>query len=124
MVGTQQMEMLDPFALFAEAARGVADAAPARPVHCLIADSDDAWLSGILAPLLRQAGHEVTIGTTGEITPDIILSSDPSGIAADGGVPVLALSDDADAAVDGAIYRYDRDRILARIADLTARRAA
>lgn len=124
MVGTQQMEMLDPFALFAEAARGGADAVAVRPVHCLIADSDDAWLSGILAPLLRQAGHEVTIGATGEMTPDIILSSDPSDIAVDGGVPVLALSDDADAAVDGAVYRYDRDRILARIADLAARRAA
>ncbi len=67
-------------------------------------------MSGILAPLLRQAGHEVTIGATGDIAPDIILSSDPSGIAAAGEVPVLALSDDADAAVDGAIYRHDRDR--------------
>jgi two-component system chemotaxis sensor kinase CheA len=124
MVGTRQMEMLDPFALFSEAASCVAEAATARPVHCLIADSNDAWLSGILAPLLRQAGHEVTIGAAGEITPDIILSSDPSDIAVDGGVPVLALSDDADAAADGAIYRYDRDRILARIADLATRRAA
>ncbi|MBO9579861.1 MAG: chemotaxis protein CheA [Sphingobium sp.] len=124
MVGTQQMEMLDPFALFAEAARGAAEAGVARPVHCLIADSDDAWLSGILAPLLRQAGHEVTIGAAGEATPDIILCSGAREIATDKDVPILTLSDDAEAAGAGAVYRYDRDRIMARIAELAARRAA
>lgn len=125
MVGTRQIEMLDPFALFAEAARGGSgDASAARPVHCLIADANDAWLSGILAPLLRQAGHEVTIGAAGEARPDIILCSGTGDMAAESDVPVLTLSDDADATGAGAVYRYDRDRIMARIAELAARRAA
>ncbi len=77
MVGTRQMEMIDPFALFAEAAREAAGAGiMARSVHCLIADADDAWLSGILAPLLRQAGHIVSLGATTDRAPDIILCSD------------------------------------------------
>ncbi|HEY1125793.1 MAG TPA: chemotaxis protein CheA [Sphingobium sp.] len=125
MVGTQQIEMLDPFALFAEAARGSGgDASAVRPVHCLIADANDAWLSGILAPLLRQAGHEVTIGAGGDVSPDIILCSGAGDMAAESDVPVLTLSDDAGATGADAIYRYDRDRIMARIAELAARRAA
>jgi two-component system chemotaxis sensor kinase CheA len=127
MVGTRQMEMIDPFALFAEAARAAAEAgAMVRSVHCLIADASDAWLSGILAPLLRQAGHEVSLGPTAERMPDIILCSETARVAEIGDVPVLMLSDDADAAASGAgaIYRYDRDRIIATISELAARRAA
>ncbi len=132
MVGTAQMEMIDPFVLFAEAARDMADGAVLpRPVHCLIADADDAWLSGILAPLLRQAGHEVTIGTATEGRPDIILCSggaEPGGtdLAGAGDVPVLTLSDSIDAAAAGAgaVYRYDRQRIMATIADIASREAA
>jgi two-component system chemotaxis sensor kinase CheA len=124
MIGTQQIEMIDPFALFAEAARDTAEASPARPIRCLIADTNDAWLSGILAPLLRQAGHEVTIGPNGENRPDIILSSGANEIETDAGVPVLTLSDSVEATSEGAVYRYDRDRIMATIAELAARRAA
>ena len=126
MVGKFQMEMIDPFALFAEAARDVAGAeAGARRVHCLIADADDAWLSGILAPLLRQAGHEVTIGTATEGRPDIILRSGKTELTDASDVPVLTLSDNADAAAagDGSVYRYDREGIMATIADITSRGA-
>ncbi len=132
MVGKAQMEMIDPFVLFAETARDMAEGGPGiRPVHCLIADADDAWLSGILAPLLRQAGHEVTIGATAEGRPDIILSSGGAelggiDLAGAGDVPILTLSDSVDAAAagDGAVYRYDRERIMATISEIAARRAA
>lgn len=127
MVGARQLEMLDPFALFAEAAQSVVEAGlKARSVHCLIVDADDAWLSGILAPLLRQAGHEVTLGQTAERLPDIILCSEAARVAEIGDVPVLTLSDSVDAAAtaEDVVYRYDRDGIMASISELAARRAA
>jgi len=122
MVDTDQLEMVDPFVLFAEAARQTGEAG--RTIHCLIADADDAWLSGILAPLLSQAGHQVTIGAPGEGKPDVILCSGAAIPADAGDVPVLTLSDNADTASDSTVYRYDRERIIAKIAELAARRAA
>ena len=118
--------MIDPFTLFAEAARGLNASAAERPIHCLIADEQDAWLTGILAPLLRQAGHEVSFGSgTSAVRPDIILSTDPAAIDGSEDIPVLTLSESVEAAATrGTVYRYDRDRIIATISELAARRAA
>jgi two-component system, chemotaxis family, sensor kinase CheA len=127
MVGEAQIEMIDPFTLFAEAAGDRAVQGGARPIRCLIADEDDAWMRGILAPLLRQAGHEVLIGPAAScVTPDIILCSDDAEVCGAGKVPVLTLCDSAESVRDrsDAIYRYDRDRIIAAIASLTLRDAA
>ncbi|MBO9574315.1 MAG: chemotaxis protein CheA [Sphingobium sp.] len=127
MVGASQIEMIDPFTLFAEAARDNGFAADgARAIHCLIADADDAWLTGILAPLLRQAGHDVSFGMAADARPDIILRTSASEIEAGADVPVLMLSDDIGAASTGedAVYRYDRARIMATISEIAARRAA
>jgi two-component system chemotaxis sensor kinase CheA len=132
MVGNSQLEMIDPFALFAEAARG-GSAEPAakvgpRPIHCRISDVHDPWLTGILAPLLSQAGHEVSFGVENEggAIPDIILTSGGDGADAADDIPVLTLSDSPQADTEGgnAIYRYDRDRIMATIASLAGRTAA
>jgi len=126
MVGDTQIEMIDPFTLFAEVARDQAADEP-RAIRCLIADEDDAWMRGILAPLLRQAGHEVLLGAgPSGATPDIILCSGNAEICGAGDVPVLTLCDSAESVRgrDGAIYRYDRERIIAAIASLTMRDAA
>jgi two-component system chemotaxis sensor kinase CheA len=82
-------------------------------------------MRSILAPLLRQAGHEVLIGTSGE-APDIILCSGTAAVCGAEDVPVLTLSTMPDAArrADGSIYRYDRDEIMAAIASLGTRSAA
>ncbi len=73
----------------------------------------------------------MTIGTATEGRPDIILCSggaEPGGtdLAGAGDVPVLTLSDSIDAAAAGAgaVYRYDRERIMATIADIASREAA
>ncbi|MBT2188896.1 chemotaxis protein CheA [Sphingobium nicotianae] len=125
MVGDTQLEMIDPFAVFAEAAGRRVGAGGTRPIQCLIADAEDPWMRNILAPLLLQAGHDVSFGAAGDGTPDIILCSDEAAVCAAGDVPVLALREVADPAAGGpaSIYRYDRETIMAAIAQ-AVRRAA
>jgi len=127
MVGDMQFEMLDPFMLFAEAATRNARGADqsARPIQCLIADAEDPWMRTILAPLLIQAGHDVSFGVAAEGEPDVILCSDAQAVETAAEVPVLALRALADptAGAPASIYRYDRDTLMAAIAQ-AARRAA
>jgi two-component system chemotaxis sensor kinase CheA len=126
MVGDTQLEMVDPFMLFAEAAGRRATARSSRPIQCLIADAEDPWMRTILAPLLIQAGHDVTYGGTGEGSPDVILCSDAQAVCpTTGDIPVVALREIASpgAGTPDSIYRYDRETIMAAIAQ-AARRAA
>jgi two-component system chemotaxis sensor kinase CheA len=127
MVGDTQLEMVDPFALFAEAAeRRVTSSRATRPIQCLIPDAEDPWMRNILAPLLVQAGHDVTFDISGNTAPDIILcSAEQPAPAAGGDVPVLVLREVADptSASPDSIYRYDRDTIMAAVAQ-AARRTA
>ncbi len=83
----------------------------------------------ILAPLLRQAGHDVVMAPLGDSTidADIVVvgatEPEPSG-AAD--VPVLRIRDfeRADPSVPASIYRYDRAGLLDAIERLCGERAA
>src|SRR3546814_13833299 len=60
VIDGEHLEVINPFALFA--------ALPDEPIAerssggCLLADSEDGWTRETLAPLLRQAGHEVVMG--------------------------------------------------------------
>jgi len=112
MVGDTQYEMIDPFAIFAEAA-GTAAARATRPIRCRIADADDPWMRNILAPLLAQAGHDVSIGEGSDTAPDVILRGETSAPLPDASAPVLTLS--ANEAGAAGIYRYDRAGLLAAI---------
>ncbi|MGF7169528.1 two-component system chemotaxis sensor kinase CheA [Sphingobium xanthum] len=128
MVGDTQLEMVDPFALFAEAAerRATNNSRIGRPIQCLIPDAEDPWMRQILAPLLVRAGHDVTFDASGEVKPDIILCSSEQPVPATAGdVPVLMLREVADpaAGTPDSIYRYDRDTIMAAVAQ-AARRTA
>lgn len=124
MVGESQLEMIDPFALFADAARTRQAAAAGQPIRCLIADAEDPWLRNILAPLLIRAGHDVRFGPQAE-SPDVILCGDSPPDDPAGDVPVLMLRDVAEDTSDAhaSIYRYDREKIMAAIVE-AARRAA
>jgi two-component system chemotaxis sensor kinase CheA len=119
--------MVDPFELFAEAAeRRVKSSRAARPIQCLIPDAEDPWMRNILAPLLVQAGHDVTFDISGDAAPDIILcSSEQPAPATAGEVPVLVLREVADPATGtpDSIYRYDRETIMAAVVQ-AARRTA
>ena len=122
LVGDLQMELMDPFAIFAEVAQ--AEGAGRSAVRCLIADVDDPWMRNILAPLLLQAGHEVNFGLNGDLPPDIVLCSADQAVELDG-VPVLALRDQAELPADlnapPSIFRYDRERLMAAISSFGQR---
>lgn len=133
MVGDSQFEMLDPFTLFAEARAHGAVTRPAGPLRCLIADEEDVWMRTILAPLLVQAGHEVRFGPLDTAdAADVILRSEGEdegerdADAPAAGAPVITLRDEPfgdDGDPQGTVYRYDRARIFAALAQ-AARRVA
>jgi two-component system chemotaxis sensor kinase CheA len=126
IIGDRQFEMLDSFALFA-ALRGERDRPRRdddRRLRCLIADPDDIWMRTILAPLLVQAGHLVTIDARGEGCDVVLCGERP--VDSPQGVPVVALRADPAPAddTDGTIYRYDRKAVLGALARLVEGRAA
>lgn len=121
VIDGEHLEVVNPFALFA--------ALPEEPIaedgrgRCLLADSDDGWTREILAPLLRQAGHEVVLGLPADaaVEPDdIVLFSN-----GDAGPPVdmpgcrvvqLRATPRPSGPQDSSIYRYDQDALMAAIA--------
>ncbi len=120
VIDGEHLEVLNPFALFAslphdqgaERARG----------RCLLADGEDGWTRDILAPLLRQAGHEVVLGLPLDevLRPDDVLlcgSADAAAAAELTGCPTvhLRMSPRPAGPQDNSIYRYDRDGLIAAI---------
>ncbi|HKT78078.1 MAG TPA: chemotaxis protein CheW [Sphingobium sp.] len=117
----EHLEVINPFALFAALPEGpIRESARGR---CVLADSGDGWTRDILAPLLRQAGHEVVMGlpSDGAIDPaDVVLcsASDASDAAGMLGCRVVQLraSPRPVGPQDDSIYRYDQDALMAAIA--------
>ncbi|NWK95495.1 chemotaxis protein CheA [Sphingobium lactosutens] len=117
----EHLEVLNPFALFA----GLPEETMAEQPRgrCLLADSEDGWTREILAPLLRQAGHDVLLGLPADaaVDPrDVVLcsGSDAAQVAEIMGCRVVQLraSPRATGPQDGSIYRYDQDALMAAIA--------
>ncbi|MES2157705.1 MAG: chemotaxis protein CheW [Pseudomonadota bacterium] len=124
VIDGEHLEVVNPFALFA----GLPDDAIVERARgrCVLADGDDGWTREILAPLLRQAGHEVVLGLPGDaaVDPgDVVLctgadAAQAAGIMADlVGCRVVHLraSPRATGPQDGSIYRYDQDALMAAI---------
>ena len=115
LLGHEQIEILDPFWLFAtHTAERMAGGATA-PL-CLI-DGTDPWLNGFIRPMLERAGYRVAdrAGPDEVPTARIILGE----CAEDDGIvtPRLVLRSGPGAAGpgDASIYRYDRSAILAAL---------
>ena len=120
LVEGEHLEVLNPFALFASL--------PGAPIverrrgRCVLADSEDGWTREILAPLLRQAGHDVLLGLPQDdaVDPaDVVLCSggDLSQAADILGCRIVQLRASPRPAgpEDGSIYRYDQDALMAAI---------
>jgi two-component system chemotaxis sensor kinase CheA len=118
----EHLEVINPFALFA----ALPEAAIVERTRgrCLLADSQDGWTREILAPLLRQAGHEVVLGLPGDsaVDPaDVVLCADPDAAQAAEimGCRVVQLRASprpVGPREDGSIYRYDQAALMAAIA--------
>ncbi|MFD1106669.1 chemotaxis protein CheA [Sphingobium olei] len=121
VIDGEHLEVLNPFALFA----ALPDSAIAERTQgrCLLADSQDGWTREILAPLLRQAGHDVILGlpADGAVDPaDVVLCTDPDAVQAAEmiGCRVVHLRASprpAGPQEDGSIYRYDQAALMAAI---------
>ena len=120
VIDGEHLEVINPFALFA--------ALPDAPIvertggRCLLADSEDGWTREILAPLLRQAGHEVVMGLPGDaaIDPqDVVLftGSEASEASELLGCRVVHLraTPRPNGPQDSSIYRYDQDALMAAL---------
>jgi two-component system chemotaxis sensor kinase CheA len=122
------LEVIDPFTLFASVP--VEEIEEARTGRCVLADADDNWAREILAPLLRQAGHEVILGVPEDVAlrrDDILLCTQPdSAVAIPRDQPVLRLRNAPrpQGKADDSIYRYDRDGLMAAIEAARQGRAA
>jgi two-component system chemotaxis sensor kinase CheA len=124
VIDGEHLEVVNPFALFA----GLPDDAIVERARgrCVLADGEDGWTREILAPLLRQAGHEVVLGLPGDaaVDPgDVVLCTGADAAQAAGmmadlvGCRVVHLraSPRATGPQDGSIYRYDQDALMAAI---------
>ncbi|WP_150290711.1 chemotaxis protein CheA [Sphingobium estronivorans] len=117
----EHLEVINPFALFA----ALPDEAilEKRGGRCLLADSEDGWTREILAPLLRQAGHEVVLGLPSDAAVDpqdvvLFTGADLSETGELLGCRVVHLraTPRPSSPQDGSIYRYDQDALMAAVA--------
>jgi two-component system, chemotaxis family, sensor kinase CheA len=121
LVDGEQVELLDPFWLFAQA-EAAPPAEDARPL-CMIADAEDRWSREILRPLLEAAGYRVGFtGDAAEGEPDVVIAGTDATPATS--APVIRLRPDLGKHSDGSVYRYDRAGLLAAIETQVAKRRA
>lgn len=115
LVAGEQVEILDPFWLFGEAAgrRPRRDKAPL----CLLADADDRWTREILRPLVEAAGYRVALaGEVPAAEADVVIASGGDVAEPTGGAQIVRLrAEPKPTSGDNSVYRYDRAGLLAAI---------
>ncbi len=111
MIGDEQVEIVDPLTLFAEADT----VATAGPI-CLLDPDQGGWMGTFLKPTLEAAGYRCLVRLAPGERAAVALTFDDGGEEA-GGAPVVRLTADR-AGADGirAVHRYDRAGLLAAIA--------
>jgi two-component system chemotaxis sensor kinase CheA len=115
LIEGEQVEVIDPFWLFANHASG-AEKASSVPV-CAI-PSNDVWMNNILRPIIEAAGYKVVAPGEGP-APDILIASaetaaEPRGTAAE----IIRIRSKPERASedDDSIYRYDRAALISALA--------
>ncbi|WP_176596585.1 MULTISPECIES: chemotaxis protein CheA [Sphingobium] len=120
VIDGEHLEVINPFALFAALPEEAM--AERHGGRCLLADSEDGWTREILAPLLRQAGHEVVMGLPADaaVDPqDVVLFTGAEAAQASEllGCRVVHLraTPRPNGPQDESIYRYDQDALMAAV---------
>jgi two-component system chemotaxis sensor kinase CheA len=120
LIGSEQVEILDPYWLFAAEADG-RGAIEDRPVCSLPAG--DAWMANILRPIVESAGYRVLFSDqAGADRADLAITGAETGVPAPQAGEIIRLRASADGEGDGSIYRYDRAALLAALTRQTAGR--
>ena len=113
LLGGDQVELIDPYWLFATAA---AEPQGEQPL-CLI-PGDDPWMVNILRPIIQTAGYRVQIAKLGADEPaDLVIARAEEEVAAPAGGAVIRIRTmpEGDGEGDSSIYRYDRLALLSEL---------
>jgi two-component system chemotaxis sensor kinase CheA len=114
LIGGDQVEVLDPYWLFATMEANSSDAL-SSPV-CAI-PADDPWMQNILRPMIESAGYRVV--AAGEVeAPDLLIASAEASLSPGaGGAEIIRIRSRAEAGSgeDDTIYRYDRAALFAAL---------
>jgi len=112
LIEGEQVEIVDPFWLFATHAAPQPDR---RPVCAL--PEGDAWMEHILRPLIESLGYEVVSGAAATDC-DIAIASDEGAPAASSAADIIRIRSRPERAGqnDNSIYRYDRAALLSALA--------
>jgi two-component system, chemotaxis family, sensor kinase CheA len=114
----EQIEMLDPYWLFAAHATGAKDsrARTRRPVCAL--PSGDPWMEAMLRPLVESLGYQVVEAAEGVRADIIIASADDAPSAKAEGAHLVRIRSrpELGGENDNSIYRYDREALLSALA--------
>jgi two-component system chemotaxis sensor kinase CheA len=113
LIGGDQVELLDPYWLFAGDARGRG----AQQPTCVL-PADDPWMSNILRPIVEAAGYHVRLASPDEqMAGDVVIIGAEADIrhCADGDVIRLRVDPEPAGAQDDSIYRYDRVSLLSAL---------
>ncbi|SEM43962.1 two-component system, chemotaxis family, sensor kinase CheA [Sphingomonas gellani] len=123
LIEGEQVELLDPLALFADA-----ESVSAEPALCLLRDDDAGWMNVFLRPVLEMAGYRCVSRIEDGCRPAVTLTmaAGDAGAPADDAVPVVRLRRERTAPLgtDPSIYRYDKDALLSALAHAVAARRA
>jgi two-component system chemotaxis sensor kinase CheA len=111
MIDGVPVELVDAHALFAAEAER-----PMAAPLCLLHADADGWMNGFLKPTLKAAGYRcVTRLAAGERPALALAMADAPPVTGVGDVPVVTLCREATGG-GAAIYRYDRERLVAAMA--------
>ena len=121
LVGSDQVEIVDTYWLFAETASASASGED-KPVCAL--PTMDPWMNTILRPIIESAGYRVVSLIDAEAADILIANADDDEVppVASGQVVRIRSSADADGEDDESIYRYDRAGLISALSRYAAAR--
>ncbi|HYN46219.1 MAG TPA: chemotaxis protein CheW, partial [Allosphingosinicella sp.] len=106
-----QVELLDPYWLFAAHAGPGAGAASAEPPVCALPQGDP-WIDNMLRPLIESLGYR--IAKAGESAADVVIALENDEAAATDARQVVRIRarPEREGKKDGSVYRYDRAGLI------------
>jgi two-component system chemotaxis sensor kinase CheA len=113
LLGGDQVELIDPYWLFAAAA-----AEPPREQPLCLIPGEDAWMVNILRPIIQTAGYRVQLaGPGGNQSADLVIARAEEEVAAPAGGAIIRIRTtlEGNGEGDDSIYRYDRLALLSEL---------
>lgn len=119
IIGGEQVELIDPHALFA----GEPVRRASRPV-CLLQSDSSGWMETFLKPALEASGYRCVTRLAAGETPAVALAMEDGPVEAVA-APIVTLrrNREGTGAQDHSIYRYDRPALIEELARRVAAQA-